>query len=356
MMAVFRLAMMVISLLYITTSCDSIGLYFDGGKTTKNDYDIDLFVPTGTDLEALADLLIANQIIDDSDAFLNVGKYKDLSQNRIAAGYYVITPNTDFKTLLNGFTKNSLGNGNAEREVNVVFNNCRDIYQLAGKVAKHIEADSASIASYILSDSILKRYGFTYEKMPALFLPNTYRMYWDTDEVMFLNRMAEEFKKFWTEERKGRLAAVGLKSQSDAVTLASIIYKEQDKHAQEWPIIARLYLNRIKAGWPLQSDPTFRFCWGDKLDGVKRLSFEHRDIDCPYNTYKVSGLPPGPICIPPAGVIDAVLYPADNNYMFMCAKPGGDGLHNFAKSYDEHLKNSAAFNKWMDSQGIRIGR
>lgn len=338
------------------SSCDSIGLYFDGGKSTINDEPKDFFLPTGSSLQALVDFLLVAEIIDDAAALLHVAEYKELDENRIAAGYYRIEPQTNFKTLLNGFTKNSRGNGNAEKEVNVVFNNCRDIYQLAGKVAKHIEVDSVSLVHYILSDSILKRYGFSPERMPALFLPDTYRMYWDTDEVQFVERMAAEFKSFWTDERKARLEKVGLKNQSDAVTLASIIYKEQDKHNEEWPVIARLYLNRIKIGWPLQSDPTFRFCWGDQLDGVKRLGYEHRDIDCPYNTYKISGLPPGPICIPPAGVIDAVLYPSENKYMFMCAKPGGEGLHNFAVSYAEHQRNSAEFNKWMDRQGIRIGK
>ena len=340
-----------LTILVISVGCDSLGLYFDGSKTSVNEEDLVVYVPTGVTLDELADLLVENGVVDNKASFVAVGDYKNLSTSRLAAGKYSIAPKTDYKTLLNGFTLNSLGNGNAEVEVDVTFNNCKDILQLAGKVAKHIEADSSEIADYILSDSILSKYGFSAERIGALFLPNTYKMFWDTDAASFVQRMAKEFKSFWTDERKAKLAAVGLNSQSDAVTLASIVYKEQDKHKEEWSIIARLYLNRINAGWPLQSDPTFRFCWGDKLDGVERLTYEHRSIDCPYNTYIYAGLPPGPICIPPSEVVDAVLNPSDNDYMFMCAKPKGDRLHNFTKSLAQHNKNARAFQNWLDSIG-----
>lgn len=343
--------MLLFSLIVICTGCDSLSLYFDGSKTSVNESESTIYVATGVTLDELADLLVEQSVIDNKEAFLAVGDYKNLTTGRLAAGKYSISPKTDYKTLLNGFTINSLGNGNAELEVSVTFNNCRDIPQLAGKVAKHIEADSAEIATYILSDSILNKYGFSAERIGALFLPNTYRMYWDTDAAAFVERMAKEFKSFWSDERKAKLASVGLRTQSDAVTLASIVYKEQDKHKEEWPIIARLYLNRIKDGWPLQSDPTFRFCWGDKLDGVERLTFEHRAIDCPYNTYIYAGLPPGPICIPPSEVVDAVLNPSDNDYLFMCAKPNGDGLHNFSKSLSQHNINARVFQQWLNSIG-----
>lgn len=342
---------LLFSLIVICLGCDSLSLYFDGSTTSVNENEISIYVATGVTLVELADLLVEKSIIDNKEAFVAVGDYKNLTASRLAAGKYSISPKTDYKTLLNGFTVNSLGNGNAEQEVDVTFNNCKDIPQLAGKVANHIEADSTELVSYILSDSILINYGFSAERIGALFLPNTYKMFWDTDAASFVERMAKEFKSFWSDERKEKLAIIGLKSQSDAVTLASIVYKEQDKHKEEWPIIARLYLNRIKEGWPLQSDPTFRFCWGDKLDGVERLTFEHRAIDCPYNTYIYAGLPPGPICIPPSEVVDAVLNPADNDYFFMCAKPKGDGLHNFAKSLSQHNINAKAFQKWLDSIG-----
>ena len=129
-----------------------------------------------------------------------------------------------------------------------------------------------------------------------------------------------------------------------------VVYSEQSRNKEEWPIIAGLYLNRIKQGIRLQSDPTFKFCWGDKLDKVQRLLVIHREIDCPYNTYKINGLPPGPIYIPSADVVDAVLNRADVDYIFMCAKPDYSGLHNFAVSGAEHAKNAKVFQNWLGNE------
>lgn len=334
-------------------SCESMQLYFDGKKQTVNEQEVTFFLPTGTSLEELSGLLQAKQIFEDKEAILRVGNYKKLGTEQIAAGKYIIAPSTNIKDLLNGFTMNRLGNGNAEVEVLVTFNNARDIPQMAGKVAQNLELDSAELVNFILNDSVLQYYGFSEATIPALFLPDSYRFFWDTKPEQFVQRMAEEFNHFWTTERKAKITEIGLQQQSEVVTLASIVYKEQSRIADEWSIIAGLYLNRLRSGWPLESDPTFRFCWGNQLDGVQRLNYDHRDIDCPYNTYKYQGLPPGPICIPPAEVIDAVLNPNQNNYYFMCAKPDGNGLHAFAKTLTEHNRNARIYQNWLTQRNIR---
>jgi UPF0755 protein len=210
--------------------------------------------------------------------------------------------------------------------------------------------DSAKLVTYLLDGNTLNRLGFSVEQLPALFIPDTYKMFYDTDEKLFVDRMAAEFKQFWNSDRKAKLKNIGLNSPSQAVTLASIVYSEQSVNSDEWPIIAGLYLNRINQGMKLQSDPTFKFCWGEKLKGVQRLLNIHREIDCPYNTYKIKGLPPGPICLPSPKVVDAVLNRANVNYIFMCAKPDYSGRHNFAVSGAEHLKNAAIFQKWLATE------
>ncbi|PKR81638.1 endolytic transglycosylase MltG [Brumimicrobium salinarum] len=337
-------------LLFTVNSCTTINAYFGGNKKTINEQAVIFYVPTNTTLNELKSSLVNAKIIDDLDGFSSVLKYKEFNDKMIGAGKYSIAPKTKYKTLINGFTLNNLGNGNKELEVKVTFNNCRDVKDIASKVSKQIEMDSAAFVNYILSDSILTKFGFNSAKISALFLPNTYHFYWDTDHVEFIDKMAKEFKKFWTAERMEKLRKSGLKNQSDAVTLASIVYKEQDKYPSEWKTIAGLYLNRLQKGWKLQSDPTFRFCWGDELKGVERLTFEHRDRDCPYNTYIYAGLPPGPIHIPPASVVDAVLNAENNQYMYMCAKPDGDGLHNFARTLTQHNRNARAFQNWLKTR------
>jgi len=217
-------------------------------------------------------------------------------------------------------------------------------------VSKHILADSTKIVSYIQNSKILRKYKFTLDEVPTMFLPNTYNFFYDTDEKEFVERMANEYKNFWTNERKLKIKKIGLKSSLEVVTLASIVYSEQSINSDEWPIIAGLYLNRIAKGIRLQSDPTFKFCWGNELKGVQRLLNKHRDIDCKYNTYKIDGLPPGPICLTSAKVIDAVLNRVKVDYIFMCAKPDYSYRHNFAVTGAEHMKNARIFQNWLANE------
>lgn len=340
----------LVGFLALFSSCDGINAYFDGSEKTLNKEKQAFYIQSGTTLDELVDQLIQEEFIDDRAAFISVADYKNFKDEKIGAGKYEIESQTNYKTLINGFTRNRLGNGNQEVEVKVIFNNCQDIKDIAGKVSKQIEMDSSDFVNYMLSDSILDKYGFTEARIISLFLPNTYRFYWDTDEKEFVKKMAGQFKKFWTSERMAKLKKQGLNSQSDAVTLASIVYKEQDKYPEEWKTIAGLYLNRIRNNWKLQSDPTFRFCWGKELDGVERLTYKHREKDCPYNTYIYAGLPPGPICVPPSEVVDAVLNAENNDYFYMCAKPDGDGLHNFAKTNAEHNRNAEKFQNWLNNR------
>ncbi len=325
-------------------------IYLAGSHKSLNSESHAFYIDGSMDLNQLADELVQEKIIDDVKSFVSVGEYKKLTSKTIASGKYLIEPGTSYRTLLNGFTKNSNGNGNAEVEVEVTFNNCRDIYQMAGKVSRSIDVDSAKLITYLQSGATLSKLGFTIEQLPALFIPDSYQMYWDSNEEMFVERMADEFKKFWNPERKNSLNKIGLSSPSQAVTLASVVYSEQSVNADEWPIIAGLYLNRVNQGVRLQSDPTFKFCWGDQLKGVQRLLAVHRDIDCPFNTYKIKGLPPGPICLPSPKVVDAVLNRADVDYIFMCAKPDYTGRHNFAVTGAEHMRNADAFQSWLANE------
>jgi UPF0755 protein len=325
-------------------------IYLAGSHKSLNLESQAFYIGESMDLNQLADQLVKDKIIDDVKSFVSVGNYKNLTDRKIALGKYLIEPGTNYRTMLNGFTKNSNGNGNAEVEVEVTFNNCRDIYQMAGKVSRSLDVDSAKLITLLKSGATLSKLGFTIEQLPALFIPDSYQMYWDTNEEMFVERMAREFKNFWTAERKNSLKKIGLNSPSQAVTLASIVYSEQSVNSDEWPIIAGLYLNRVNQGVRLQSDPTFKFCWGDQLKGVQRLLAVHRDIDCPYNTYKIKGLPPGPICLPSPKVVDAVLNRAKVDYIFMCAKPDYSGRHNFAVTGAEHMRNADAFQSWLANE------
>lgn len=352
MKKIIRIVLLIAIVIIAIKAYPYVKLYLSAQKSTENIETEVVFVKTGTNLHELVNLLVEKKLLKDTVAFIEVSRYKHLDSTNIAAGKYEIEPNTSIKNLANGFFINRLGNGNGEKAIQLVFNNCRDVYDLAGSVAQFIEADSSALIKTLTNPALIAHYGFNENTFISLFMPDTYQMYWDCSPKKFVERMAKEYKKFWNPSRKAKAKKQGL-SQSEASTLASIVYKEQSVVKEEWPAIAGLYLNRLHDNWKLESDPTFRYCWGNELEGVQRLTYKHRDIECPYNTYKVLGLPPGPICTPPKGVVNAVLNPDNNDYYFMCAKPGGIGKHNFAHSYAQHLRNARKYQSWLNEQGIR---
>ncbi|MFN5910953.1 MAG: endolytic transglycosylase MltG [Bacteroidota bacterium] len=324
-------------------------LFMNSRLTSVNEHQVEFYIRKETKLKPLAEELARLGIIKDQKAFIELGEYKALSEENIALGKYIIKPGTQYRSLLNGFKKNAAGNGNAEVEVDVTFNNCRFMSDIAVKVANCLMMDSTQLIEYLNDRKTYSSFGFNKEQFPAMFIPDTYKMFYDTDPEEFVKRMSDEYRKFWSKERKDKIAAIGLRSAPEVVTLASIVYSEQSRVEEEWPIIAGLYLNRLEQGIKLQSDPTFKFCWGKKLDGLQRLLFIHRDIDCPYNTYKIDGLPPGPICITPASAIEAVLNRKKHDYIFMMARPDFSHRHNFSKDYATHLQLAKVYQKWLST-------
>jgi UPF0755 protein len=191
--------------------------------------------------------------------------------------------------------------------------------------------------------------GFNNQTIPALFLPDTYEFYWNTDAEGFVVRMFQEYNKFWTEERKQKAQSKGL-TPIQVSTLASIVNKETNM-SDEMPRVAGVYLNRLKNNWLLQADPTLVFAWDDY--SIRRVLDRHKEIESPYNTYKYIGLPPGPICIPSIAAIKAVLDAEDHNYFYFCAKEDFSGYHNFAKTLAEHNRNAIKYQQTLNQRGIK---
>ena len=181
-----------------------------------------------------------------------------------------------------------------------------------------------------------------------MFIPNTYEMYWNTSAIEFFERLHSEYDKFWNAERKAKAAALNLNPIQVSI-LASIVDAEA-LYDKEMPIIAGLYLNRLNKGILLQADPTVIFANGDFT--VKRVTNSLLKVSSPYNTYKYSGLPPGPIMMPSINAIDAVLNKNDNNYIYMCAKEDFSGYHNFAVTVQEHERNAKKYRDALNKRNI----
>ena len=211
---------------------------------------------------------------------------------------------------------------------------------LAEKISRQMMVDSASVADALDSADFLAPYGFTPENVFALFLPDTYQMYWTASVKDIFNRMKKEYDAFWTQERLDKASELKLSPMQVSV-LASIVSGETLKDF-EYPVIAAVYLNRYRKGMKLQADPTVAFCFDYEPD---RILKKHLAVDSPYNTYKYRGLPPAPINVPPKACVDAVLNPDGHRYLYFCASADFDGTHRFAVTYSEHLKNARAFQR-----------
>ena len=216
---------------------------------------------------------------------------------------------------------------------------------IAKKISSQMLFDSTAMVSAMADSSLLSKFGFKPANVFALFVPDTYQVYWTESPEEILERQKKAYDDFWTEDNKKKAADQGL-SQMEASILASIV-KGETNYEPEMPSIAGVYLNRLHKGMKLQADPTIAYL----LDyEVNRILYKHLEIESPFNTYKHAGLPPAPIYVPTKACLNAVLNPDRHGYMFFCASPEFNGTHRFAVSYSEHLKNAREFSRALDAR------
>jgi UPF0755 protein len=263
--------------------------------------------------------------------------------HRIRTGRYAIEPDEGalavFRKLKNG----------QQSSLNLTIPEVRTMDRLASVLGKKLMLDSAAIASALYSDEVCRKYGYDTCTIAALFVPNTYDVYWNMSIDALMERMEKEHQRFWQGDREKKAAHMQL-TPIEVCTLASII-DEETANTAEKPMIAGMYLNRLKTNMPLQADPTIKFAL--KQFELRRIWQKLLFIDSPYNTYRNKGLPPGPIKIASVKGIDAVLNAVSHDYLYMCAKEDFSGTHNFARTYPEHLKNAAKYTKALNERGIK---
>lgn len=298
-------------------------------------------IPMNATYDQVIDSLKKHDIIINYKAFDWVAKRKKYAGS-IKPGKYLIDKGLTTNEILN-----MLRSGN-QQPVNVTFNNLRFFAELAGDVSKYIQPDSTELLQKFMDPAVHQQFGFNQQTFPCMFIPNTYEFYWTTTADQFLERMAMEYKRFWNDERRKKAEEMGL-TPEEVTTIASIVQEESNKN-DERPIIAGLYLNRIKKGMPLQADPTVKYALGNFR--IKRVLNSHLAVDSPYNTYKYPGLPPGPINFPEITAIDAVLNAAKTQYLYMCARQDFSGYHNFAKTLSAHNENARKYKAALDSMEI----
>lgn len=301
-----------------------------------------LYIPTGSTFQDLMQNLQENEILIDTATFRWVANKKGYPEY-IKSGKYALTPGMNNSDLIK-----KLRSG-IQEPVKFQFQNIRLKEDFAAFVSTQLEPDSASIMALMNNDSLANNYGFVTEDFYSMFIPNTYEIWWNTSAENFFERMHTEHSRFWTEDRLRKAEAVNL-TPNEVSILASIV-KGEAMHNDEMPIIAGLYLNRLKRGILLQADPTVIFAAQDFT--IRRVLNKHLVNPSPYNTYVHRGLPPGPITLPSIVAIDAVLNPQTHDYIYMCAKDDFSGYHLFAKTMTEHLVNARKFQRALDKRNIK---
>ncbi len=300
-----------------------------------------VYIPLDATYTQMLDSL--EQAMSDSGSFVKVAAKASLQDN-FKPGRYTLTPDKTNKDIVR-----MLKNGWETPMMLTLSGNIRKLEKLSGILGSKLASDSSDFMEYFLKPEVWAENGFSQETFMAMFIPNTYEVYWTITPEKFVQRMKKEYDKFWNSGRLAKADSIGLKPLEVSI-LASIVCEETN-YVKEMPDVAGVYMNRLKRGMKLDADPTVKFALNDP--SIKRILFRHLEVDSPYNTYKHTGLPPGPITIPGIRGIDAVLNYRKHDYLYFCANANMDGTHKFAKSLSEHNRNAREYQAALNRLKIR---
>lgn len=233
--------------------------------------------------------------------------------------------------------------------VKITINGVREFSPFINRIAAKFDFPADSLRALLADSSVMKKYGLTPEQSPSLFFNDTYYLYWTSTARELVEKVGDNYLKFWNEERRAKADSLGL-TPAEVMTLASIVDEETNQLSEKGRI-GRLYINRLKKNMRLQADPTVRFALKDFT--IKRVTSQHTtSAPAPYNTYRVAGLPPGPIRTTSTATVEAILNSSPTDDLYMCAKEDFSGFHNFAATYEEHKKNARAYQNALNERGI----
>lgn len=314
-----------------------------GKNTLKSGY---ILIPHNTSITSLTDSL--DGFLKKKSSFIWLASIKKYDK-KIKSGRYLIDKGWNNNELINHLRSGK------QAPVNLVFNNQNDLVTLAIRLSTQIESDTSSLLKVMRDSTFLRQHHLTIDNALAIYIPNSYEVYWNISAAGLRDKLFKEYQRFWHQNKRLEKAEALKLSPLQVISLAAIVQKETAK-VTERPIVAGLYLNRLKRGWPLQADPTIIFAIKKhfKKDTIiKRVLNKDLLIKSPYNTYLNKGLPPGPIAMPDVSSIDAVLNPAKHRFMFMCASTKKLGYHEFARTAEQHAINASKYQRWISKQGIR---
>ena len=316
---------------------------FAAKLSVKDDKEMRVYIDSDDNFADFLSFLMADSIIENPYKFKIAAMALGINDTtKLPTGCYAVSSDKTYLQLLQQVKRRE------QVPVKLVLNYMRLPEQFASKVSKQLMIDSVDIMNFITDESKMAELGYAPEHLFALVVRNTYEVWWTVSVENLMKRLKKENDAFWNaNERRAKAERLGL-TIPEVITLASIV-EEETNYQPEKSRVAGLYLNRLRRGIRLQSDPTVKFALKDFT--LNRILFEHLKVDNPYNTYVYAGLPPGPIRLPSIATIDAVLNAEKHKYIYMCAHPDFNGTHNFAVTLAEHNRNAAkyhiALRRWL---------
>ncbi len=331
-----KIVLVVITLVLIVAAFIGWKVLGPSAKQPEGKY---FYVHTGEKYESVKQNLEQKGVLSSTTWFDRLARMRGYPES-VKAGRYEIQDGMSLLTLVR-----MLKNGN-QSPVNLTITKLRTKEDLAGLIGRKLETDSVTFLSYLNNNDTLKRYGLDTNTVMSSIFPNTYTYFWNTTPTAIFKKLNSEHEKVWNQARISQADRLGL-NKSQAYTVASII-EEETNNNDEKGAIASVYLNRYRKGMRLQADPTVKFAL--RNFGLKRIYEKHLLAESPYNTYRYSGLPPGPICTPSLVTLDAVLNSPQTNYLYFVAKSDFSGKHVFSDTYEQHLKYAKEFQEALNRE------
>lgn len=333
-------SVIVITLLMAFAAKIYFELFTDNTKFTQDE--LYVYIPTDSNYEQVKEIIAP--FVKNMENFESIAEKRNYPE-KVKAGKFLFKKGMSSFALHSSLLKNV--------PVKLTFNNQERLENFVQRISTQIEPDSIKLVATFRDSLFLKENGFTKDNVLGMFLPNTYEVYWNISAEKFRDKMIKEYRNFWTAERLAKAEKLDMTS-IQVITLASIVHKETVK-ADERPRVAKVYLNRLAMGMPLQADPTVIYALKTRDNDfdqiIKRVLYGDLTIDSPYNTYRVLGLPPGPIAMPDINAIDAVLSPENHDYIYFCASVERFGYHEFATTLAQHAVNRKKYVDWLNKQG-----
>ena len=279
-------------------------------------------IPSGDSIGAVAESLAAHDIVRSAERFERFARVNRRHLG-VQAGTYPLRPRMPMGEVLATLRRGT------HPVTPVTIRERATLAQVARRLERSLGVEAESILVAAHDTSLLKRVGSRGESLEGYLFPTQYYFPTEATAHELVRQMVDTFEARWMPHWYERLEELGM-SRHQIVVLASIIEGEMP-HEADRPYVSSVYHNRLQRGMRLQADPTVIYALG----GWRRLTREDLDVESPYNTYRVYGLPPGAINQPTTASIVAALYPTPSEYLYFVAD--AHGRHHFSHTYRQHL-------------------